>query len=137
MSNYESLTRAYTTVLNKYGAVDLGYCDPPVKRGFHTASMRLMRLLAAELGMADKTFDVRSNKGGIAVSGEITLHHERLYMQVSQSCMHPRSLSWLIRSCKGKKDYSGGRNHHLPVTRNGLGAMLRLCREIMGEEAIR
>lgn len=54
------------------------------KRSFHVAGMKRLRALAKALGFAPKTFDVRSNCGGIAVSGEVTLHHERLYVQVSQ-----------------------------------------------------
>jgi hypothetical protein len=32
-------------------------------------------------------YDLRSNEAGLAVSGEITLHADRLYVQVSQSAM--------------------------------------------------
>ena len=133
----KQLIKAHDSFFDKFGNYDFGYCDPDKKLSLHRSGTRLCRLLAAELEMSPGSFDIRSNKGGIAVSGEITLHHERIYMQVSQSCMHPRSLSWLIRSCKGRKDYCGGHNHHLPVTRNGLGGMLRLCREILEKEAAR
>lgn len=50
--------------------------EPDRKRRFHSAVRIRLRHLAKELGFAASSFDVRSNKGGIAVSGEITLHHE-------------------------------------------------------------
>jgi hypothetical protein len=50
----------------------------------------------------------------IAVSGEITLHHDRVYIQVCQPATgHDSGI--LIRSCKGRKDYTGGRNHFAPL----------------------
>jgi len=46
----------------------------------------------------------------IAVSGEVTLHHDRVYIQVSQpSTGHDSGI--LIRRCNGRKDYTGERNH--------------------------
>jgi hypothetical protein len=137
MDKSKQLIKAYDSFYKKFGNYDFSYCDPDKKLALHRSGMRLCRLLASELEMSPGSFDVRSNKGGIAVSGEITLHHERLYVQVSQSCMRPLSLSWLIRSCKGKKDYSGGHNHHLFVTRDGLGGMLQLCRGILEKEVAR
>ncbi len=46
----------------------------------------------------------------IAVSGEITLHYDAVYIQVSQPATgHDSGI--LIRRCKGRKDYTGERNH--------------------------
>ena len=46
----------------------------------------------------------------IAVSGEITLHADRLYVQASQSAMgHDTGI--LFRTCRGRKDYHGGANN--------------------------
>ena len=50
--------------------------------------------------------DLRSNPAGIAVSGEITLHTECLYVQASQSVMGNAN-GILFRTCKGRKDYVG------------------------------
>ena len=57
---------------------------------------------------------MRSNAGGVAVSGEITLHHDTVYIQVSQSSMGPEN-GVLIRTCEGRRDYTGGRNHFAPL----------------------
>ena len=86
---------------------DVGFSK---KAAFHSKGKAFMRKLAAELGLVKGSFDVRSNMGGIAVSGEITLHSDSLYVQLSESCMH-RGGSLLYRSCKGRKDYTGGPNH--------------------------
>ena len=41
--------------------------------------MRLLRRLAEALALQPAAFDLRFNKGGIAVSGEVTLHGDELY----------------------------------------------------------
>ncbi len=78
-----------------------------------TARARL-RQLAAALKLPPGSFDLRSNLAGIAVSGEVTLHHDAVYVQVSQSCMGV-GMGVLFRACRGRRDYTGGRNHWLPL----------------------
>jgi hypothetical protein len=46
------------------------------------AAKRLLKIVAKENNCPPETYDLRSNKGGIAVSGEITLHHEKFYIQI-------------------------------------------------------
>ena len=85
-----------------------------IKQRFHAAARRQLRRLAKTLGFAPGSFDLRSNPGGIAVSGEITLHHEDVYVQVCQ----PATLAdtgIMIRACAGRRDYTGGRNHYAPL----------------------
>jgi hypothetical protein len=84
--------------------------DPEAKHLFHTHARRQLLRLAAALGFAPCAFDLRSNEGGIAVSGEVTLHADRLYVQVSQSAMGFDS-GILFRSCEGRRDYVGGVNN--------------------------
>ncbi len=84
--------------------------DPEAKRLFHVHARRQLIELAAALGFADGDFDLRSNEAGIAVSGEVTLHHHRLYVQVSQSAMGPDA-GILFRSCRDRRDYVGGVNN--------------------------
>ncbi len=54
------------------------------KRRFHATARARLRQLVAELRLPAGRFDLRSNQGGIAVSGEITLHGEQIYVQVCQ-----------------------------------------------------
>src|ERR1700726_1453684 len=88
--------------------------DPEVKQRFHTAARARLRRLATLLDFPPGSFDLRSNLGGIAVSGEITLHHDDVYVQVCQSALGADS-GILIRTCQGRRDYTGGRNHFAPL----------------------
>jgi hypothetical protein len=81
--------------------------DPEVKQRFHTAARARLRRLATTLGFRPKSFDLLSNLGGIAVSGEITLHHDDVYIQVCQPAGGADS-GILIRTCQGRRDYTGG-----------------------------
>ena len=74
-----------------------------LRRG--TTFLSQVRKLA---GWTTKNCRVSSNKGGPAVDGECTLHSETLYIH-----LEPRRFSF-ARTCKGLKDYSGGRNHEIP-----------------------
>jgi hypothetical protein len=84
--------------------------DAPAKEAFHRNARRQLKLLAAALGLPAEKFDLRSNKAGIAVSGEITMHADHLYVQVSQPALGFDS-GILYRTCDGRKDYAGGPNN--------------------------
>ncbi len=84
--------------------------DPDAKRLFHKNARRQLRLLATTLGLTTGTWDIRSNQGGIAVSGEATMHGDGLYVQASQPATGHDS-GVMFRTCQGRKDYTGGRNH--------------------------
>lgn len=73
-----------------------------IKARFRSEAMKYLRALAKRLNLPKETYSVRYNAGGIAVSGEATLHHDKFYLQVSHDCY------W--RTCNGQRDYSGGRN---------------------------
>lgn len=89
--------------------------DEAQKRRFHATARSRLKQLAAQLRLPPGTFEIRSNKGGIAVSGEITLHHDRAYVQVGQFAM-TSGHGILIRTCKGRRDYTGGPNHFAALT---------------------
>lgn len=76
----------------------------------HSSGRAFLRALAKDLGLTKGEFDIRSNMAGIAVSGEVTLHANALYVQLSESCMSI-GVHVLFRSCKGRKDYRGGCNN--------------------------
>ena len=113
--------------------LDCAYA-PEQKRRFHGAARAQLRKLADELGFAPSSFDLRSNQGGIAVSGEITLHHERVYVQVAQSAMGFDS-GILIRRCQGRRDYTGGRNHFAPLSLlDDIPALARRVRAVIADD---
>jgi hypothetical protein len=88
--------------------------NPAIKQRFHAGARTRLRRLAKALGFASGSYDLRSNPGGIAVSGEITLHHENVYVQVCQPATGADT-GIMIRTCQGRRDYTGGRNHYAPL----------------------
>ena len=84
--------------------------DGEAKRAFHSHARRRLKQVAAALGLSPDKYDLRSNLAGIAVAGEITLHADRIYVQVSQSFTGYDS-SILFRTCDGREDYVGGANN--------------------------
>ncbi len=89
--------------------------DGEQKRRFHAQAKNRLKELAGQLGFIPADYDLRTNAGGVAVSGEVTLHHSALYVQVCQP-----ATGWdsgiLIRSCESRKDYTGGPNHFAPLS---------------------
>lgn len=98
MSNVKELIRLAKT--------DLGY-NETAKAKFHRLAKSTLSDLAWQLGYAKNAYDLRSNMGGIAVSGEITLHSDELYVQLSQSMT---GMGFMWRTCRHRKDYTGGAN---------------------------
>lgn len=88
--------------------------DGARKKLFHAKGRAALRALAKELRLPSDSFTIRTCEGGVAVSGEIILHGERLYIQISQPATGADS-GVLIRSCNGRRDYEGGRNHFAPL----------------------
>jgi len=106
--------------------------DEHQKRRFHTTARSRLKKLAAELDLTPGSYDLRSNKAGIAVSGEVTLHHDSAYIQVGQFGMSSGH-GILIRTCKGRKDYTGGGNHFVALTMlDDITALAAAIRAITG-----
>jgi hypothetical protein len=106
--------------------------DGEQKRRFHSLARAQLRTLATELRLPSGTYDIRSNKGGIAVSGEITLHHDCIYVQVSQFA-RTSGHGILIRTCKGRSDFTGGRNHFVALALlNDIPALAASVRAVTG-----
>ena len=84
------------------------------KEKYHRAATKQLHKLAKALGLARDDYDLRTNKGGIAVCGEITLHTDTFYCEVSQSSMGIGS-EIMFRRCDGRKDYTGGPNNFAPA----------------------
>jgi hypothetical protein len=108
--------------------------QPDQKRRFHATARARLRKLAAALDFTPDTFDLRSNEAGIAVSGEITLHHDCVYVQVSQPAMGFDS-GILMRTVEGRRDYTGGRNHFAPLSLlDEIPALAGRVRAVMAAE---
>ena len=89
--------------------------DEQQKRRFHTTARSRLKKLAAELALPPGSFEIRSNRAGIAVTGQVTLHHTAAHIQVGQFGLSSGH-GILIRTCKGRKDYTGGPNHFVALT---------------------
>lgn len=91
---------------NPASLVRLGRLAPyneGMKAAFKKESMSFLRSLAKCLQLQKGDYSIRFNPGGIAVSGDATLHHNNFYLTISESGSY-----W--RTCKGQKDYTGGQN---------------------------
>lgn len=109
--------------------------DDVQKRRFHKTGMLRLKALANALKLSPGSFDRRSNQGGIAVSGEVTLHHEHLYVQISQPATRADT-GILIRTCKGRRDYTGGRNHFASLSMlEDIQGLARICGSVLQREA--
>src|SRR5262245_57277995 len=128
MQSKQSNARGMTMVKAFNWTLGVAY-NAQRKARFHSMGRARLQLLAKELGLPKGSFEIRSNQGGIAVSGEVTLHHEKVYVQIAQSCLG-NSVGILSRKCNGRKDYTGGRNHWLPLERldhiKGLAGYVRV-----------
>ncbi|NNM78002.1 hypothetical protein HJG53_13935 [Sphingomonas sp. ID1715] len=83
--------------------------DEEAKRLFHSAARKALRDLAQHFALTPPDYDLRVNAGGIAVSGEVTLHSDLVYVQVSIGSYGGHEI--LYRSVRGRDDFCGGRNH--------------------------
>lgn len=84
--------------------------DESAKKDFLRMGRQLAIIMASRMGLNEDQYDVRVNKAGPAVSGEVVLHTEDHYVFLGQfsGILEP---GFLVRSCKGRNDYTGGRNH--------------------------
>ena len=83
--------------------------DEAAKALFHDEGRRALQRLADALGLERGAYDLSSNKGGIAVSGEATLHGEDIYVQLSLGCMGA-DREVMFRRVRGRRDFCGERN---------------------------
>jgi hypothetical protein len=82
------------------------------KKAFHRVAAKYLKRLHMELGDMYGEGVLRHNQGGIAVSGEITLHLDHLYVQVSEPfAQFGAKKIVMFRECSSRTDYCGGQNH--------------------------
>lgn len=99
--------------LVKSMSVNLSY-NQEAKDKFHRAAKKALKKIAEDIGLNKEEYDLRSNKGGIAVSGEVTLHGDKIYIQISKECMPNTEI--MYRACYGRKDYCGKTNNFMSVS---------------------
>ena len=83
------------------------------KQRFHRAARTFLKSLVAVLALPAGSYELRTNQGGGAVSGETVLHGEHLYVYVFEGNRGEARV--LYRACAGRRDYSGGSNHYVEM----------------------
>lgn len=99
------------------------------KAAFHKVARKLLRRLAKALNVSAP---IHSNQGGIAVSGEITLHADHLHAWIEQW----RDPILIYRACQSTKDYTGSTNHTIDATDlvTRFDEVVRNVREVVARE---
>lgn len=81
--------------------------NPDLKQNFHKKAKKILTDLALNtLNLTKDQFDLRTNLAGPASLGETTLHTDTVYVQAGGL-----QGNVLIRSCRSRKDFTGGVNH--------------------------
>lgn len=103
--------------------------DAEAKKLFHSEARRALRQLADALGYDKDDYEIRSNMAGPAVSGEVILHSDEVYIQASCDS-HDRGI--LYRRCRDRRDYLGDRNRfaRLSELTNPAALAAKLCRDL-------
>jgi hypothetical protein len=88
-----------------------GYSDEAAKEKeeFLSLCRSYAKMIVKELGLTPEQYEIRTNRAGVAVSGDVHLHTDSLYVAFEQTCLG-NDWGYMYRSCKGKKDYTGGYN---------------------------
>ena len=106
-----------------------GHCgyNETTKAHFRKLSMKLLRELNTRL---DTKGTVSFNAGGIAVSGDASLHSDSLHLFFNaDGC----GLGICGRTCKGKSDYQGGPNRWYSferLKRDGMNGLFEWARGV-------
>jgi hypothetical protein len=81
--------------------------DYTKKVQYRNLGRKILKALAEQLKLQAGDFDIRFNAGGQAVSGDHTLHADHVYVALHDNL----GSGWFYyRTCKSRKDYSGGQN---------------------------
>jgi hypothetical protein len=121
------ISRTYLMKFVRLAQSDLSYNETG-KSEFHKMGKKVLLEVADRLRLSRGEFQVRSNLGGIAVSGEVTLHADWVYIQLSQGDM------FMFRSCVGQADYCGGLNRWMRW--DALLDLESACREFRSVRAV-
>jgi len=83
-------------------------CGPGnLKNEYKKLGRRILKYIAEKMALTPDQYDIRWNPGGIACSGDSTLHTDKVYVALHDNC----GSGWFYwRTVKGRKDYSGGAN---------------------------
>lgn len=92
------------------------YVDSNIKTKLHNDAKKALKALAGAMGLEKNQYSLCSNKGGIAGSGEITLHADDIYIQICEGMQTREPLAILYRTCTSRNDYNGGQNNFAGIS---------------------
>ena len=87
--------------------------DVSRKGTFHRLGKEYLREVARLMLLREGTYDIRVNKGGPAVLGEVILHSDTLYVCLGGSIPSDK---FYYRTCQGRRDFTGGANNWMLYT---------------------
>lgn len=96
--------------------------------GCKSDAARFFRALAKEVGLEKDQYNIRYNACGDW--GETTFHTDKVYLHVNFDVPPDYDLGVLGRTCKGRKDFTGGKNEWLTVQESSFDNVLNFYREI-------
>ena len=77
------------------------------KQEYKRLGRKILKYIAFKMNLVEGTYDIRFNPGGVACSGDHTLHTDKVYLALNDNL----GFGWFFyRTCDGRKDYSGGPN---------------------------
>ena len=88
--------------------------DAVAKDLFHADGRRAMRNLAHALTLPEGSYTIRSNRSDPSVSGEITLHGEEVWVQLSLGALGPEN-EVSFRRVRGQHDLLGDRRRFAAI----------------------
>ncbi|SNS68720.1 hypothetical protein SAMN06295912_11282 [Sphingomonas laterariae] len=88
--------------------------DERAKKLFHADGRKALRALADALGLADDGYTITSQRGGAAISGDVMLHADHLYVRLSLDGMGA-GREVMFRKVAGRHDFVGERNYWAAV----------------------
>lgn len=105
--------------------------DTAAKDLFHADGRRALLRLAEALGLSDGEYDIRSNRGPVSHSGEITLQTDEVRVQLALTALGPgHEVNY--RRVRDRHDHLGDRARYATVREllNAERFAGRLCREL-------
>ena len=98
------------------------------KAEYRRLGRKILTEIANLMGLQKGEYDIRWNPGGIACSGDHTLHTDRVYVALHDNL----GSGWFYwRTCKGRKDYSGGQNQIVrwdTLQKHGLNSLVEVLK---------
>ena len=86
-----------------------GY-NSELKAEYQRLGKKILKKIVDCLGLKRGEYRLSWNPGGIAVSGDHTLHTDKFYLALSDNC---NMGSFYYRTCSSMRDYCGNQNIHI------------------------